>query len=112
MKTALLVILLSVIPAIAQTNKPVAVKATLTVTNVLRRDIFYIEDPGGQERQQQFRVVELHTVSYPFGGKTLFATNEIATDRVVMKPMIRTRTLTQGTNPPPLPGGEWTEKPK
>lgn len=77
---------------------PVKVSATLKINIVLRPDI-YMDNPNGVEKKQYFKVVEQHVVTYKFKNQTLSATNEIATDRIVVKEMIRI-------------GYEWAEKPK
>lgn len=115
MKTTLLIVLLSALSASAQTNRPpivLTVKTTLWVTNDTRvRTPFYIDDPSGLSRTQQFFRAKTVLSSFKFEGSTIWNTNEVVSDRTVMVPMVRTRTLTQGTNPPPLPGGEWTPLP-
>lgn len=77
---------------------PVRVTARLTYRTVLREDAS-LEHPSGAEKKQYFKVFEQHAINYTFQGKALAVTNEIPTDRIIIKEMIRT-------------SAGWIEKPK
>jgi len=99
MKTLFLLITFFAVSVQAQeTNKPVKVPTTLIVRTALHEDMF-LENPNGIEKKQYFKVFEQHILIYKYQGKEFTATNEIPTDRIIAKDMIRT-------------AKGWMEKPK
>lgn len=91
------VLLLFTLTASAQTNLPV--KASLTVSEVPGRTLHYDMSPSGVEQTVYLEVLERHVVTYRIKDKTLSATNDISTDKVIVRQMLRV-------------GSEWIEKPK